>query len=146
MIEIAHQRRGRRISRRPRVVARLAGLVGLAAAQLATAGPAWAHGGGSAVADLSPAVRVARTVALTAAVLLAGAGLLRPLTGPPTELGRRLLSAGAAAGVLALAVALAGGVEARPLAALAPLLIAAVVAVVAGRRRTSRRPPAQPWS
>lgn len=125
MIEIANVRWGRRILRRPRLVA---WVVVLTLGQLLAAAPAFAHGGGAAVAELSPVVRIARTVALTAAVLLAGAGLLRPLTGRPTELGRRVLDTAAAAGVVTLVVALVGGVPVRPLVVLAPLLVAAAVA------------------
>ncbi|MGQ0629621.1 MAG: hypothetical protein ACT4P1_01165 [Sporichthyaceae bacterium] len=92
-----------------------------------------AHGGGDAVLDLSGLDRVARTVLIATAVLLAGAALLRPIAGGPTEIARRLLVSAAA---LAAAAATAGAFGELPrlqYLALGALTVAALLAVLIGR-------------
>ncbi|MGQ0845223.1 MAG: hypothetical protein ACT4QF_13935 [Sporichthyaceae bacterium] len=80
-------------------------LVGLTVFQIwGTAAPALAHGGGAELADYSPASRISYTLALAASVLVAGAALLRPLIGVPTEGARRLIVTAGAAGVVATVV------------------------------------------
>ncbi|HEY2830851.1 MAG TPA: hypothetical protein VGJ14_00390 [Sporichthyaceae bacterium] len=99
--------------------------------QIGAAAPASAHGGESA-ANLSASDSVARTVALTAAALLAGVALLRPLAGRPTERAKRLLTTAAGMGVVGAVVGAIGGLPASRYLLLVPLLVLDAAAALAG--------------
>ena len=100
--------------------------------QVGAAVPAFAHGGGESAADLPAVDGVARAVALAAAALLAGAALVRPLAGPPTEAARRLLATAGAAGVVAAMAGAVGNLSGPRYLALVPLLALTAAAALRG--------------
>lgn len=115
----------------PATVALLCCLIG---SQILLADPAAAHGGGEAVLALSVPARVARTVAIAAAVLVAGAAVLRPVADPPTEAARRLIVPAASAAVLAVAIGVLAGLPALDHLGLGALVALAAAAAVAAPR------------
>lgn len=131
--------RGRR-GDRPRYLARLridasvvvVGLAGLIGTQILFAAPADAHGGADSVLEFSAPVRVARVLAIAAAGLVAGAALLRPVAGQPTEAGRRVTGSAAVASALTAVIGTFAGLPALSLLGLGALtLIAGVAAFTA---------------
>lgn len=135
--------RGRRDDRRPRPRAWaridgltvLVGLIGVIGTQILFAAPASAHGGAESVLELSAPVRVARVLAITAAVLVAGVALLRPVAGPPTEAAQRLTGTAAVTTATAAVIGAFAGLPALSFFGLAALsLITAGAALAAAPR------------
>jgi putative copper export protein len=106
-------------------------LTGLIGTQILCAVPANAHGGAESVLELSAPVRVARVVAIVAAVVVAGAALLRPVAGPPSEAARRVTGPAAAASALAALIGALAGLPPLSLLGLGALTLIAAAAAFA---------------
>lgn len=106
------------------------GLAGLIGAQILVATAASAHGGAESVLELSASVRVARVLAIAAAVLVAGAALLRPITGRPSGTARRMTGSAAIASAAAAGFGALAGLPALSFLGLAALTLVAGFAAV----------------
>ncbi|MGQ0625863.1 MAG: hypothetical protein ACT4PP_14590 [Sporichthyaceae bacterium] len=96
-----------------------------------------AHGGGESPAELSTSAAIARALALSAAALLAGAALIRPLAGYPTEAARGLTLAIGLLGALSAAAGALGSLSGPRYLSLIPLLMLTAHAAMTGPGRLS---------